>query len=96
MCQAQTPLTLDVQNATWSAKQASQFPLAGQAVEDVHQWYQQTELMPGLVVPIVSSTHIVLDCIDRVDREKQRFRTNIHGWYSLTSPARKVTCHIGY
>ncbi|WP_448568627.1 hypothetical protein [Thalassotalea ganghwensis] len=87
MCQAQTPLTLDVQNATWSAKQASQLPLVGQEREAVNQWYRQIDLMPGLVVPIATSSHIVLDCVDRVDHEKQRFRTNSHGWYELSERA---------
>lgn len=77
-----TPLMLDIQNASWSAKQGTTMPLSGQDEETVKQWYRKTELKHGLVVPIVHDNHIALDCIDRVDIEKSRFRTNIHGWFS--------------
>ena len=84
MMQSQTPLDLDVQNASWSAKQASHIPLSGQEIAQVNQWYLAQDLIHGLVVPIAENTHIVLDSIDRVDKEKQRFRTNLHGWFSLS------------
>ena len=85
MLQAQSPLNLDTQNASWSAKQASQLPLTGQELENVNKWYLSYELNHGLVVPILAEDHIVLDSIDRVDNEKHRFRTNAHGWYYLDS-----------
>ncbi|GHE87313.1 hypothetical protein [Thalassotalea profundi] len=85
MTQASSPLELDVQNATWSAKQASNFPVSGQDIHEVNEWYLSLTLLPGLVVPVATSTHIVLDSIDRIDNEKQRFRTNLHGWFDLTS-----------
>lgn len=84
MLRSSSPLTLDVQNASWSAKQASKMPLSGQTIELVNQWYLSQNLVHGLVVPVANSDHIVLDSIDRIDNEKQRFRTNLHGWFSLT------------
>jgi len=87
MIQCQSPLDLDVQNASWSAKQATTIPLSGQEVDKVNQWYINQVLTLGLVVPIAEGTRIVLDSIDRIDEEKQRFRTNVYGWFSLTEPS---------
>jgi hypothetical protein len=87
---AQTPLELDIQNASWSAKQASSPPSASQLSaydETVITWYKNQALGLGLVVPIALKTHIVLDCIDRIDLEQQRFRTNVYGWFNLSKNA---------
>lgn len=83
MLQAKTPLALDIQNASWSAKQGLRMPLIGQEVESVNNWYLAINLHHGLVVPIATESTILLDSIDRIDTEKQRFRTNAHGWFSL-------------
>ncbi|MEW6992149.1 hypothetical protein AADZ91_15880 [Colwelliaceae bacterium 6441] len=83
MIQANTPLVIDVQNASWSAKQAVHMPLSGQDIESVNQWYLTTDLRHGLVVPIVNESFIALDSIDRIDNEKMRFRTNAHGWFDI-------------
>lgn len=83
MTQVSSPLDLDTQNATWSTKQSSKLPLMNQNHEDILLWYQQCKLVPGLVVPIALETHIVLDSVVRVDLEKQRFRTNLLGWFAL-------------
>lgn len=84
MTQVKNPLLLDTQNATWSAKQMGQMPLNDQAPDRVNQWYSSVPLALGLIVPIASKTHISLDSIDRIDNDKQRFRTNIHGWFDLS------------
>ncbi|ARD43372.1 hypothetical protein A3Q33_03025 [Colwellia sp. PAMC 21821] len=84
---AQTPLELDIQNASWSAKQVSALPSISQLSaynDNVIAWYRGQALVHGLVVPIALKSHIVLDSIDRIDREKQRFRTNVYGWFYLT------------
>ena len=84
---AQTPLDLDIQNASWSAKQASTPPSISQLSaynENVIAWYKSQPLVHGLVVPIALDSHIVLDSIDRIDVEKQRFRTNVYGWFNLS------------
>jgi hypothetical protein len=85
---ALTPLTLDVQNATWSAKQASKLSVLVPNEQDVFSWYltlinQKKKTPLGLIVPILKTDHIVLDSIDRVDIEKKRIRTNVSGWFSL-------------
>jgi hypothetical protein len=83
MLQAQTPLELDVQNASWSAKQSLHMPLSGQTLTLVNQWYLSTDLHHGLVVPIANNSTILLDSIDRIDTKQQRFKTNAHGWFYL-------------
>jgi hypothetical protein len=83
MLQAQTPLELDVQNASWSAKQVLKMPLSGQDNESVTKWYLSIKLHHGLVVPIATDSAIILDSIDRIDLEQQRFRTNAHGWFYI-------------
>ena len=84
---AQTPLELDIQNASWSAKQGNAHPSISQLSDDenVMTWYRNQSLVLGLVVPIGLNSHIVLDSIDRIDREKQRIRTNVYGWFYLTT-----------
>jgi hypothetical protein len=86
LLKAQTPLALDIQNASWSAKQVAMSPEISQLFaydETVTAWYKSQQLVHGLVVPIALNGHIVLDCIDRIDSEKQRFRTNVYGWFYL-------------
>jgi len=85
MMHTQTPLSIDIQNASWSAKQGSHIPLSGQDINTVNKWYLSINIMHGLVVPIYCDTHIQLDSIDRVDIDNCRFRTNVHGWFDLAS-----------
>ncbi|WP_286269555.1 hypothetical protein [Thalassotalea hakodatensis] len=86
MLQTKTPLTLDIQNASWSAKQSIHPPLAGQETDEVNQWYLSAPLTHGLVVPVADKSRIMLDSIDRIDMENQRFRTNTFGWFTLDGP----------
>ncbi len=87
--QGHSPLTLDIQNASWSAKQANKLFIHEQNEQDVCSWYlnvinQTNNAYLGLIVPILKAEHITLDCIDRIDIEKKRIRTNVSGWFSLT------------
>lgn len=82
MTQVQTPLSLDVQNASWSAKQTRLLPMTGQSPDAVWQWYDSVNIIPGLVVPILFDGYIAIDCVDRIDPEKKRFHTNANGWFT--------------
>ncbi|MCJ8320308.1 MAG: hypothetical protein MJK12_11790 [Colwellia sp.] len=84
MTQTDSPLELDVQNAAWQTRQSNKIPLTGQNVELVYTWYLSTKLPLGLIVPVLSNDHIILDCIDRLDSENHRFRTNVSGWFDLS------------
>jgi len=120
MMQCTSPLTLDIQNASWSAKQTSQMPipaietvkasdksasnntnkmsvqLSNQGQASINQWYKSITLKHGLVVPILESNRIVLDCIDKIAPEKNSFRTNAHGWFDLDeiSTKRDRSCSL--
>lgn len=85
-----TPLVLDIHNASWSAKQANNLPLAGQTADEVLAWYLSKKLTHGIVVPILSGQRIILDCIDRVDIANKRFRTNVSGWFSLSETIKET------
>ncbi len=83
-----SPLTLDIQNATWSANQSSKLSVLAQNEQDVCSWYlalisKTNKASLGLVVPVLKTEHIILDSIDRVDLEKKRLHTNVSGWFSL-------------
>ena len=87
--QGLSPLQLDSQNASWSAKQSTKLPLSGQETEQerdkVFAWYLQEGICVGLAVPVLLFDHIIIDCIDRIDVERQRIRTNVGGWFSLVA-----------
>ena len=73
-----SPLTLDVQNATWSANQASKISVLAQNEQDVFLWYlrlisQKNKASLGLVIPILQTNYINLDSIDLIDTEKNVF-----------------------
>jgi hypothetical protein len=91
MLQVETPLELDIQNASWSAKQGSKIPLSGQEKESVNDWYLSMKLNHGLVVPIATDSAIFLDSIERIEIEQQRFRTNAHGWFYLSDNEKNKT-----
>lgn len=89
MSQGLSPLHLDSQNASWSAKQGNKLPLAGQETpqdrDKVFSWYLQKGIDVGLAVPVLIDDHIIIDCIDRIDLDKRRLRTNVGGWFSLVT-----------
>lgn len=86
--QDKSPLILDYQNASWSAKQSNKLPSSAQGKREEQQkiidWYLQKSISVGLVVPVLLTDRIILDCIDRIDLEKYRLRTNVSGWFSLS------------
>ncbi len=89
MAQGHSPLLLDSQNASWSAKQSNKMPLLGQETEQecavINNWYLQESICVGLVVPLLLDNGIMIDCIDRIDLDNQRIRTNLGGWFSLNN-----------
>ncbi|PKG86322.1 hypothetical protein CXF85_01065 [Colwellia sp. 75C3] len=93
----QSPLLLDTHNASWSAKQSKNMPWShketgqetcletNQEWANTINWYLQEDIYVGLVVPVLLVDHIIIDCIDRIDLDKQKIRTNVGGWFSLTA-----------
>ncbi len=88
----QSPLLLDTQNASWSAKQSKNMPWSykdtaqenEQEYSKTISWYSQKDIYVGLVVPVLFIDHIIIDCVDRIDLDKQRIRTNVGGWFVLS------------
>lgn len=89
MAQGSSPLLLDSQNASWTAKQSKKMPLSGQETEqdyvNAFTWYLQKDICVGLVVPVLLVDHIIIDCIDRIDLDNERLHTNVGGWFSLAN-----------
>lgn len=90
VAQGHSPLLLDAQNASWSAKQSKQTPFYIQQVNqeecaNTMRWYLQADIYVGLVVPVLLVDHIIIDCIDRIDLDKGKIRTNVGGWFSLSA-----------
>ncbi len=82
-----SPLTLDLHNASWQQKQATKLPDQHQSAQQVSQWYLKKPVPLGLVVPVLVCTddrfYVILDCIDRIDSTQSRIRLNVSSWYTL-------------
>ena len=78
-----SPLLLDSQNASWSAKQAATLSMSGQVDQEISSWYLTQKLPMGLVVPILKGNYVVLDSINKIDIDNKRLCTNASGWLSL-------------
>ena len=89
MTQGHSPLVLDSQNASWSTKQSKTAPFCvAESLEErdkTSRWYLQKGISIGLVVPVLLTDHIIIDCIDRIDLDNQRVHTNVGGWFLLKS-----------
>jgi hypothetical protein len=99
MVLADSPLSLDLQNATWSASQTAKLPLSGQSQHEISKWYQTSKLTLALVVPVLVNknqvSQIMLDTVDKLDDDGLRLRTNRFGWFELTPDAKVDNqCHL--
>lgn len=78
---ADSPLTLDTQNAGWQAKQRPKPPHSN--ATHLPHWIEQ-HIAPGLPLPVLlthaGKVHIRLDSVDRVDYAAERFHLNRWGW----------------
>lgn len=82
--QGDTPLSLDVQNAAWSSKQASKNPALNVEHQLAVDWFVKNPPVVGLVVAVGFADKVMLDCVDRIDSQGCRFRTNANGWFSYS------------
>ncbi|WP_371372972.1 hypothetical protein [Thalassotalea aquiviva] len=98
MLKVNGPLALDLQNASWSVKQARSIPIKEQSDEQVLAWYQKNPVSLGLIVPVLlqeqQKQRIILDCVDRVLLEQEKFRTNQCGWFYYHSSPAHAEKHI--
>lgn len=81
-----TPLEVDAHNGSWQFKQASKSPAKVDAPEVTHTWFNQ-KVTVGLPVCVcvkrLDHEHIELDCVDRIDPDKQTLHLNRFGWFSF-------------
>ncbi|KXI28115.1 hypothetical protein [Paraglaciecola hydrolytica] len=84
MLQHQSPLEIDIHNASWQAKQAANCPAKLSEIDKTYLWFQsQTALgvCTAVYVNELGLEHIELDTIDRIDTGK--IHLNKFGWFTL-------------
>lgn len=86
MLKTNSPILLDLQNASWAMKQSHSLPIKEQSQSVIRDWYTKHKVALGLIVPILikegALQRIVIDCVDKVDLANNRFRTNYCGWFN--------------
>ena len=81
-----SPLTLDIHNASWQAKQAAKC-MAAKADPDKTQIWYFDNIKIGRTIPIYVDTlgaeHIELDSVDKIDRNNAKLHANKYGWFAF-------------
>lgn len=84
---ADSPLTLDSQNASWFASQAAKCPLNRQRPDQIARFFEKSA-RPGLLVPVYQEQLGIetfsVDSIDQVDPVGQRVHCNAYGWFDYS------------
>jgi hypothetical protein len=79
------PITVDIHNASYTAKQTAQCPGINQTDKQIQDFYDKHGNV-GAILPIFVKTmqgmHIEIDSLDRVDEEAGLIHANKHGWFS--------------
>jgi hypothetical protein len=93
---ADNPLSLDLYNAGWQAKQATKRPVAERDKDKIRQWFKQ-HARPSLVVTILCEelglNYYELDSIDKIDLATDRLHCNKFGWFDANS-SHKCNAHL--
>lgn len=79
------PMSVDVHNGSWQAKQAGKCPLTYQETDKVIKWYRDNSRYGAVVAVYVEhlgEQHIELDTVDRIVSD--RLHLNHFGWFSKT------------
>lgn len=86
LLQHQTPLQIDVHNASWQAKQAAKCPAKLLELDKTLSWFSHPFEL-GVCVPVyineLGAEHIELDSIDRFDIEQSKLHLNKWGWFNF-------------
>ncbi|MFT4810763.1 MAG: hypothetical protein ACI9LX_004131 [Paraglaciecola sp.] len=86
LLQHQSPLQVDVHNASWQAKQAAKCMANNYVVQKTQQWFSNNiQIGCSVAVHVVQlgCEHIELDSIDRIDLSGNRLHTNKFGWFNI-------------
>ena len=83
--QHQTPLDVDVHNASWQAKQAAKCMANNFTPEKTQLWFS-SNIQIGCCIAVhvqqLGSEHIELDSIDKIELNSHRLHTNKFGWFN--------------
>lgn len=86
LLQHQSPLLVDIHNASWQAKQAAKCMANNYDTQKTQQWFShntQIGCCIAIHVKQLGSEHIELDSIDRIDLDNQRIHSNKFGWFKM-------------
>ena len=86
LLQHQSPLQVDVHNASWQAKQAAKCMANNYAPEKTQAWFtHHTQIGCTIAIHVkqLGSEHIELDSIDRIEIHNHKVHTNKFGWFTL-------------
>jgi hypothetical protein len=86
LLQHQSPLQVDIHNASWQAKQAAKCMANNYAPQKTQQWFS-SNIQIGCSIAIhvkqLGCEHIELDSIDRIEQSNHRVHTNKFGWFTM-------------
>lgn len=86
LLQAESPLEVDLHNASWQAKQAAKCMANKADAEKTQAWFaKHTQIGRCIAVHVTAlgAEHIELDSVDRIDLETQKLHANKFGWFRL-------------
>ena len=84
LLQHQSPLQVDIHNASWQAKQAAKCMANNYVSQKTQQWFS-SNIQIGCSIAIhvkhLGSEHIELDSVDRIELSSKRIHANKFGWF---------------
>jgi len=86
LLQHQSPLEVDVHNASWQAKQAANCPAKLAETDKTELWFQRPIALgvcTAVYVNELGLEHIELDSIDRIELQTGKIHLNKFGWFTL-------------
>ncbi|MGS2719869.1 hypothetical protein [Paraglaciecola aestuariivivens] len=86
LLQADTPLEVDLHNASWQAKQAAKCMANKSDADKTQAWFaKHTQIGRCIAIHVntLGAEHIELDSVDRIDLEQNKLHGNKFGWFAL-------------
>jgi hypothetical protein len=85
LLQSDSPLEVDLHNASWQAKQAAKCMANNADTDKTHLWfskYPQVGRCVAIHVKTLGAEHIELDSIDRLELQDNKLHANKFGWFN--------------
>ena len=86
LLQKESPLQIDIHNASWQAKQAAKCMANKADSQKTQQWFSHNINIGSCIaihIKALGLEHLELDSIDRLDRENNQIHANKFGWFSI-------------